>query len=241
MPFFAVRMVNGPGWDPAHQRRAQPGWDEHAAFMDRLRDEGFVVLGGPIGDADQVLLAVEAGDHRDVEARLHGDPWLAMGILRIGVIEPWTIWLDGRQTRDRRPTPVETTTIAPELWVDRGEAALEFYQAAFGARVLHRVGTGDDIVTQLAVDDASFWIAVTDSGGERLVPRDLGGATGRLLIVVPDPDAVFDRAVAAGARGKSEVAVEHGWRVGRVIDPFGHEWEIGRPLIPWPPDRSRAR
>jgi PhnB protein len=127
------------------------------------------------------------------------------------------------------------TSIQPELWVDRGGAAVRFYQAAFGATVLHLVGEGDDIVAQLAIGDAAFWIAATESGGERLVPRAVGGATGRLLLVVDDPDAVFAQAVAAGAQDKSAVGEEHGWRVGRVIDPFGHEWEIGKPLIGWPP------
>jgi PhnB protein len=56
-----------------------------------------------------------------------------------------------------------------------------------------------------------------------------------VLLVVDDPDAVFAEAVAAGAEGKSSVGNEHGWRVGRLIDPFGHEWEVGKPLGAWPP------
>jgi hypothetical protein len=63
------------------------------------------------------------------------------------------------------------TSIQPELWVDRGAAAVAYYQAAFGAKVLHSVGDGEDIVAQLAVGDAVFWVAATGSGGERLVPR----------------------------------------------------------------------
>ena len=128
------------------------------------------------------------------------------------------------------------TSIQPELWVDRGAAALAFYESAFGARVVHCVGAGDDIVAQLAMGDAAFWIAVAGSSTERLVPRAVGGATGRILLVVDDPDAVFAQAVAAGAEGKSTVDEEHGWRVGRVVDPFGHEWEIGKPLVAWPPE-----
>jgi PhnB protein len=130
------------------------------------------------------------------------------------------------------------TSIQPELWVDRGMAALAFYESAFGAKVLHRVGEGDDIVAQLAVGDAAFWIAATGSSSERLVPRAIGGATGRVLLVVDDPDAVFAQAVVAGAQRKSAVAEEHGWRVGRLIDPFGHEWEVGKPLITWPPEST---
>jgi PhnB protein len=131
------------------------------------------------------------------------------------------------------------TSIQPELWVDRGAAAVEFYASAFGARLLHRVGDGEDIVAQLAIGEAIFWIAATGSSSERLVPRALGGATGRLLLVVDDPDRVFGKAVAAGATAKSPVGDEHGWRVGRILDPFGHEWEIGKPITPWPPHGSQ--
>jgi len=131
------------------------------------------------------------------------------------------------------------TSIQPELWVDRGAAAVEFYASAFGARLLHRVGNGEDIVAQLAIGEAIFWIAATGSSSERLVPRALGGATGRLLLVVDDPDRVFGKAVAAGATAKSPVGDEHGWRVGRILDPFGHEWEIGKPITSRPPHGSQ--
>jgi uncharacterized protein YciI len=96
--FFALTMVHGPNWDASRSRREQDAWDEHAAFMDELADEGFVVLGGPVGDGERVLLVVEAADEREIEARLADDPWAPTGILRIGAIEPWTIWLDGRRT-----------------------------------------------------------------------------------------------------------------------------------------------
>jgi PhnB protein len=127
------------------------------------------------------------------------------------------------------------TAIEPQLWVDRGQFAVAFYEAAFGARVLHLVGEGEDIVAQLAVDDAAFWVAASGQSTERLVPRAIDGATARLLLVVSDPDAVFARAVAAGAEAKSPVVDEHGWRIGRLMDPFGHEWEIGKPTAAWPP------
>ncbi len=96
--YFLVERARGPAWDHLRRRREQAGWDEHAAFMDALTEDGFVVLGGPIGDGQRVLLVVEAADEREVEARLADDPWLPMGILRIASIEPWTIWLDGRRT-----------------------------------------------------------------------------------------------------------------------------------------------
>jgi PhnB protein len=127
------------------------------------------------------------------------------------------------------------TSIQPELWIDRAAAAVEFYQAAFGAEVQHRVGQGDDIVAQLAIGGAAFWVSSGGSDGPRFSPRAIGGATGRILLVADDPDAMFGRAVAAGASPAGEMAEEHGWRLGRIIDPFGHEWEIGRPLGAWPP------
>ena len=121
-------------------------------------------------------------------------------------------------------------SIQPELWVDRPAAAVEFYRAAFGARVLLRVGDGDDIVAQLDVDGAVFWVASADDAMRRLSPQRAAGATGRTLLVVDDPGAFTARAVAAGAQERSPVGDEHTWRVGRVVDPCGHEWEIGRPL-----------
>ena len=127
------------------------------------------------------------------------------------------------------------TGIQPELWIDRPDVAVTFYQAAFGARVLHRVGEGGDIVAQLAVGDAAFWISSGGADGPRFSPQAIGGATGRTLLVVDDPDAMVSQAVAAGATAASEVADEHGWRLGRIFDPFGHEWEIGRPIGQWPP------
>jgi PhnB protein len=126
------------------------------------------------------------------------------------------------------------TSIQPELWVDLGAQAVAFYQAAFGAVVLHRVGSGEDIVAQLAIGDAAFWVATAGSAGQRVHPKAIGGATGRILLVVDDPGAVFRRAVAAGAVATAEPGEEHGWCVARITDPFGHQWEIGRPLGSWP-------
>jgi PhnB protein len=127
------------------------------------------------------------------------------------------------------------TSIQPELWVDNPRDALAFYQAAFGATVLHRVGQGDDIVAQLGVGEAAFWVAPASSSLKCLSPRAIDGATSRTLLVVNDPERVVWQAVAAGATETSRVGDEHGWRLGRIVDPFGHEWEIGAPLGTWPP------
>ncbi|MEP6979086.1 MAG: hypothetical protein ABI948_13625 [Thermoleophilia bacterium] len=91
--YYAVTEAQGPNWDSSRARREQDRWDEHAAFMDALVEERFVVLGGPLGDGDEVLLIVRADSEAEIEARLAEDPWLPMEVLRISKIEPWQIWL----------------------------------------------------------------------------------------------------------------------------------------------------
>jgi|SRR5215831_530789 len=127
------------------------------------------------------------------------------------------------------------SSIQPELWVDAPSEAVAFYETAFGAAVLHRVGDGDDIVAQLTVGEAAFWVAPSSAAMKRLSPRGIDGATSRTLLVVDDPETIVERAVAAGASLASPVSDEHGWHLGRIVDPYGHEWEIGLPLGSWPP------
>ena len=126
-------------------------------------------------------------------------------------------------------------TIQPELWLERSGEAIAFYEEAFGATVLHRIGAGDSIVAQLAVGDAAFWVAAADPAMKRFSPENIGGATGRTLLVVEDPRAVLANAVRAGATELAAVEEQHGWQLGRIRDPFGHEWEIGTPTGTWPP------
>jgi PhnB protein len=130
------------------------------------------------------------------------------------------------------------TGIEPELWVDGASSAVAFYRAAFEATVLHCVGDGDDIVAQLEVGGARFWVVAASASMHRFSPRAIGGTTSRTLLVVDDPAAVLNRAEGAGAATTSPVSDEHGWRLGRIVDPFGHEWEIGRPLVAWPPNET---
>jgi PhnB protein len=127
------------------------------------------------------------------------------------------------------------TSIQPELWVDHAAEAVAYYVDAFGATILHRVGDGDEIVAQLAVGGAAFWVSSAGPELGRLSPRAIGGATSRTLLIVEDPEACVQRAVAAGAMELSAVGDEHGWRLGRIRDPFGQEWEIGRSIGVWPP------
>jgi PhnB protein len=126
-------------------------------------------------------------------------------------------------------------SIQPELWLEHANEAVAFYEAAFGAKVLHRVGEGEDIVAQLDIGGAAFWVASASSAMKRFSPRTIGGATSRTLLVVDDPYAAMAQAKASGALELAPVTDEHGWRLGRIRDPFGHEWEIGTPLGDWPP------
>jgi PhnB protein len=132
--------------------------------------------------------------------------------------------------------------IVPELSVRRGRAAVEFYERAFGAVEVYRVGGTDDhpdIVAELSVGGASFWVSDEAPGSGNFSPESLHGGTVRMLLIVDDPLSVVERAKAAGASEVYPVAEQHGWLLGRIEDPFGHHWEIGRPLIPWPPADGR--
>jgi PhnB protein len=132
----------------------------------------------------------------------------------------------------------EQTRIQPQLSVRRGRAAIEFYKAAFGAVEEHRVGGTDDdeeVVAELSVGGASFWVADESPPHGNFSPESVGGATARMLLIVQDPESVVERAVAAGATEVYPVGEQHGWRLGRIADPFGHHWEVGKPLIAWPP------
>ena len=129
-------------------------------------------------------------------------------------------------------------TVSPQLSVRRGRAAVEFYKAAFGAVEVYRVGGTDareEVVSQLTVGGASFWVADESPEHANHSPETLGGSTVRLLLVVDDPEAAVERAVSVGATRVYPVEKGHGWLLGRIEDPFGHHWEIGRPLGEWPP------
>jgi PhnB protein len=122
------------------------------------------------------------------------------------------------------------TTIAPWLSVRNGAKAVEFYKSAFGATEVFRMDGGDSVVARLSVEGAEFWVGDESPEHGNFSPETLGGGSVRIILTVADPDAVFARALAAGASQVHPVAEDYGWRLGRVVDPFGHHWEIGRPL-----------
>lgn len=122
------------------------------------------------------------------------------------------------------------TSLAPILSVRHGARAVEFYKAALGAVEVYRVDDPDGaVVARLSVDGAEFWVADESPDHQNFSPETVGGSTARMILTVADPDALFAQTVAVGAREVSPVVEEYGWRVGRVVDPFGHHWEIGRP------------
>jgi len=128
--------------------------------------------------------------------------------------------------------------VSPQLSVRRGREAVEFYKAAFGAVEVYRVAGTDehpDVVCQLSVGSTSFWVADESPPHKNFSPESLGGGTVRLLLIVEDPHSVVERALTLGATEVAAVSEEHGWQLGRIEDPFGHHWEIGKPLVDWPP------
>jgi PhnB protein len=129
------------------------------------------------------------------------------------------------------PNTTIACSVTPWLSVRNGAGAVDFYKSAFGASEVYRVEdpTGS-VVSRLSIDGAEFWLSDESPEHDNFSPESLGGGTVKMLLTVGDPDSIFARALAAGAREVYAVQEGHGWRVGRVVDPFGHHWEIGRPL-----------
>ncbi|HEX4784648.1 MAG TPA: VOC family protein [Candidatus Sulfotelmatobacter sp.] len=123
-----------------------------------------------------------------------------------------------------------STTIAPWLSVRNSARAVDFYKTAFAATEAFRLDAGDGVVARLSVEGAEFWVGDESPEHANFSPQTLNGSSVRIVLTVADPDAMFARAIAAGATQVFPVGEEHGWRLGRVVDPFGHHWEIGCPV-----------
>jgi PhnB protein len=122
-------------------------------------------------------------------------------------------------------------SIAPWLSVRNSVQAVKFYKMAFGATEVYRLDAGDkSVVARLSVGGAEFWLSDESPGHGNFSPESLGGGSVRLILTVPNPDAVVAQALSSGASEVYPVGEEHGWRLGRVVDPFGHHWEIGHQL-----------
>jgi len=120
-------------------------------------------------------------------------------------------------------------SIAPWLTVSSSRKAIGFYKTAFNAVEEYRMeGEGEDLVARLSIGGAEFWVSNgSPENGDPVTPE---GGNVRLILTVPDPDALFSQALKAGASQIFPVGEEHGWRLGRLADPFGLHWEIGRPI-----------
>jgi len=133
----------------------------------------------------------------------------------------------GDDVSNKRPL---STSLAPWLSVRGSLEAVEFYKVAFGAVEVFRLGDGESVVSRLAVGVSEFWVGDESPEHGNFSPQSLDGTSIRLVFTVDDPDSVFAQAVGAGATQVFPVSEEHGWRTGRVVDPYGHHWEIGRPI-----------
>jgi uncharacterized protein YciI len=101
--FHVVVLRSGPEWQRGKPLEEQTGWEPHAAYMDELVERGFIVLGGPLEDGHRVVHAIEAQDEQEVRDMLARDPWSGTHLV-IDVVEPWTVRLDGRASRDPPPS-----------------------------------------------------------------------------------------------------------------------------------------
>jgi PhnB protein len=117
------------------------------------------------------------------------------------------------------------------LSVRNGARAVEFYKTAFGAAEMFRLDSDTgEVVARLSVGTAEFWVADESPQHFNFSPETLGGSSVRMVMILEDPDTAFARAVAAGATVVVPVDNQYGWRLGRIADPFGHHWEIGKPV-----------
>lgn len=125
--------------------------------------------------------------------------------------------------------PNIATSIQPWLSVKNSAKAREFYKNAFGAIETYRLETPDGgLVIKLSVEGAEFWVSGQATGEDEA--NNLRQDVIKIILIVENPDAVFEQAMKAGATEVFPVGDDYGWRLGRLSDPFGLDWEIGKPL-----------
>jgi len=122
-----------------------------------------------------------------------------------------------------------STAITPWLTVRNTAKAMEFYKDAFEAVEVYRIESPDgEAVVRLSIAGAEFWLSDGDKTDS--VPEQVGGGTIRMILTVPNPEKIFEQALDFGARSIFPVGEDHGWKLGRLMDPFGLHWEIGHPV-----------
>lgn len=132
-------------------------------------------------------------------------------------------------SNDSAPRASIRTSLAPWLSVRDAGKAIDFYKSAFAAAEVYRLDGEGGSVARLSIDGAEFWVSEESPERHDASPKSLQGSV-RMILTVADPDTVFARVCKAGATAVYPVSEEHGWRIGRLKDPFGHDWEIGREL-----------
>jgi catechol 2,3-dioxygenase-like lactoylglutathione lyase family enzyme/uncharacterized protein YciI len=231
MANFAVRLVHGPGWDASLPIRRQDAWDAHAAFMDRLVDDGFIIMGGPVGDGEQTLHVVEAADESDVRTRLAEDPWAAAGLLCLGTIEPWALWLDYRRSQQPVTGLGADVAVTHILVVADPVRARDFWVDVLGATLYREYG-GTSVVLRFA----DSWLLLVSGGGPTAdkpavtfaPPPDPDQVSHAMTVRVADCQAIYQ---TLRSRGATFLTPPHDW--GSEVrcflrDPDGHLVELSQ-------------
>jgi PhnB protein len=123
------------------------------------------------------------------------------------------------------------TTITPFLTVKDAKSAFEFYAESFGATITEQEEMPNGgMIGKVIIDSAFFWVGGEEPQFGNNSPKSDGESGVRIILTVDDPDTIFSKAIRAGAKQICPVTTEEYWRIGKLSDPFGHIWEIGRPL-----------
>jgi catechol 2,3-dioxygenase-like lactoylglutathione lyase family enzyme/uncharacterized protein YciI len=231
MANFAVRLVHGPGWDDSRPIRGQDAWDAHAAFMDGLVDDGFIIVGGPVGDGAETLHVAQARDESEVRRRLAEDPWASSGLLRVGTIEPWALWLDSRRSQQTVTALGADVAVTHILVVSDPARARDFWVDVLGATLFREYG-GTSVVLRFA----DSWLLLVSGGGPTAdkptvtfaAPSDPDQVSHAMTLRVTDCQVAY---ATLRARGATFLTPPHDWG-GEVRcflrDPDGHLVELSQ-------------